>query len=98
VRFADKELPFTGDSYQLAIRCCELRLLHILRISPLAGLFVLDLISRLFLVPLLNLLPPAMFYRDIPLIIPILATGYLLAIYLLLVLAQRNTKVSRERD
>lgn len=82
----------------MAIRCCELRLLRILRISPLVGLFVLDLISRLFLVPLLNLLPPVMFYRDIPLIIPILATGYLLAIYLLLVLAQRNTKVSRERD
>ncbi|MBV9384866.1 MAG: hypothetical protein JOZ78_00395 [Chroococcidiopsidaceae cyanobacterium CP_BM_ER_R8_30] len=31
---------------------------------------------------------------NIPLIIPILATGYLLTIYLLLVLAQRNSKES----
>lgn len=33
-----------------------------------------------------------MTYVDMPLIIPILATGYLLTIYLLLVLAQRHVK------
>ena len=37
-----------------------------------------------------------MTYTNIPLIIPILATGYLLSIYLLLVLAQRNVKEPRE--
>ena len=35
-----------------------------------------------------------MIYSDMPLIIPILATGYLLTIYLLLVLAQRNSQGS----
>jgi hypothetical protein len=34
-------------------------------------------------------------YNDMPVIIPVLATGYLLTIYLLLVLAQRTTKSSR---
>ncbi|MBV8887038.1 MAG: hypothetical protein JO235_24005 [Chroococcidiopsidaceae cyanobacterium CP_BM_RX_35] len=33
-------------------------------------------------------------YSDLPLIIPILAAGYLLTIYLLLVLAQRNSQES----
>ncbi len=37
-----------------------------------------------------------MTYVDMPLIIPILATGYLLTIYLLLVLAQRHVKPSSE--
>lgn len=36
-----------------------------------------------------------MTYGNIPVIIPILATGYLLTVYLLLVLAQRHTKNSR---
>lgn len=33
-----------------------------------------------------------MTYCNMPLIIPILATGYLLTVYLLLVLAERNSK------
>lgn len=33
-----------------------------------------------------------MTYGNMPLIIPFLATGYLLTVYLLLVLAQRNAK------
>lgn len=33
-----------------------------------------------------------MTYGNVPVIIPILATGYLLTVYLLLVLAQRHTK------
>jgi len=33
-----------------------------------------------------------MTYSDMPVIIPLLATGYLLTIYLLLILAQRTTK------
>jgi hypothetical protein len=36
-----------------------------------------------------------MFNTDMPVIIPLLATGYLLTIYLLLMLAQRTTKGSR---
>jgi hypothetical protein len=36
-----------------------------------------------------------MFNTDMPVIIPLLATGYLLTIYLLLTLAQRTTKGSR---
>ncbi len=36
-----------------------------------------------------------MTYNDMPVIIPLLATGYLLTIYLLLILAQRTTKSSR---
>lgn len=36
-----------------------------------------------------------MAYNDMPVIIPLLATGYLLTIYLLLILAQRTTKNSR---
>jgi hypothetical protein len=36
-----------------------------------------------------------MIYHDIPLIIPILAAGYVLTIYLLLMLAQRSTKLTR---
>ena len=36
-----------------------------------------------------------MFDTDMPVIIPLLATGYLLTIYLLLMLAQRTTKGSR---
>ncbi|MFM9265721.1 hypothetical protein [Tychonema sp. BBK16] len=36
-----------------------------------------------------------MIYRDIPLIIPILATGYVMTIYLLLILAQRSAKITR---
>jgi hypothetical protein len=32
-----------------------------------------------------------MSYRDIPLIIPILAAGYLFIVYLLLILARRST-------
>lgn len=39
--------------------------------------------------------PPIMIYMDMPVIIPVLATGYLLAIYLLLILAQRTIKSSR---
>lgn len=35
-----------------------------------------------------------MTYSSIPVIIPILATGYLLTVYLLLVLVQRNNKDS----
>lgn len=35
-----------------------------------------------------------MFNTDMPVIIPLLATGYLLTIYLLLILAQRTTKGS----
>ena len=35
-----------------------------------------------------------MTYGNVPVIIPILATGYLLTVYLLLVLAQRHTKSS----
>ncbi|HEY9778602.1 MAG TPA: hypothetical protein V6D09_00430 [Leptolyngbyaceae cyanobacterium] len=35
-----------------------------------------------------------MTYGNIPVIIPILATGYLFTVYLLLVLAQRHTKNS----
>ncbi|MCL1465965.1 hypothetical protein LAY41_16370 [Argonema galeatum A003/A1] len=31
-----------------------------------------------------------MVYRDMPLMIPLIATGYLLAIYVLLILAQRS--------
>jgi hypothetical protein len=34
-------------------------------------------------------------YNDMPVIIPVLATGYLLTIYLLLILAERTTKTSR---
>ncbi|WP_277877655.1 MULTISPECIES: hypothetical protein [Cyanophyceae] len=33
-----------------------------------------------------------MTYNDMPLIIPFLATGYLLTVYLLLILAQRTVK------
>ena len=36
-----------------------------------------------------------MIYMDMPVIIPVLATGYLLTIYLLLILAQRTIKNSR---
>lgn len=36
-----------------------------------------------------------MIYRDIPLIIVLLATGYLMTVYLLLMLAERASKVSR---
>jgi hypothetical protein len=36
-----------------------------------------------------------MTYGNMPVIIPLLAAGYLLAIYLLLMLAQRTTKGSR---
>jgi hypothetical protein len=36
-----------------------------------------------------------MFNTDMPVIIPLLATGYLLTIYLLLMLAQRTTKGSQ---
>lgn len=36
-----------------------------------------------------------MTYNDMPVIIPLLATGYLLTIYLLLILAQRTIKNSR---
>ncbi|MEK0179611.1 MAG: hypothetical protein P2A85_12890 [Microcoleus anatoxicus] len=36
-----------------------------------------------------------MIYRDIPLIIPILATGYVMTIYLLLMLAERSAKITR---
>lgn len=39
-----------------------------------------------------------MIYMDMPVIIPLLATGYLLAIYLLLTLAQRTIKNSRYVD
>ncbi|HEY9649662.1 MAG TPA: hypothetical protein V6C95_03295, partial [Coleofasciculaceae cyanobacterium] len=35
-----------------------------------------------------------MIYNDMPVIIPLLATGYLLTIYLLLTLAQRTLKSS----
>lgn len=41
---------------------------------------------------------PPMTYMDMPVIIPILATGYLLTIYLLLTLAQRTIKNSRHVD
>lgn len=37
-----------------------------------------------------------MTYIDIPLIIPVLATGYLLMVYLLLILAQRSAKGGRQ--
>ncbi len=36
-----------------------------------------------------------MIYHDIPVIIPILATGYVLTIYLLLILAERSAKMTR---
>ncbi|EGK83783.1 hypothetical protein MicvaDRAFT_2203 [Microcoleus vaginatus FGP-2] len=36
-----------------------------------------------------------MIYRDIPLIIPILAAGYVMTIYVVLMLAQRSTKITR---
>ncbi|HBB31817.1 MAG TPA: hypothetical protein DDZ80_12930 [Cyanobacteria bacterium UBA8803] len=36
-----------------------------------------------------------MIYNDMPVIIPVLATVYLLAIYLLLIVAQRTIKSSR---
>jgi hypothetical protein len=36
-----------------------------------------------------------MIYRDIPMIIVLLATGYLMTVYLLLMLAERSSKVSR---
>lgn len=36
-----------------------------------------------------------MIYNDMPVIIPLLATGYLLAIYLLLMVAQRTIKNSQ---
>jgi len=36
-----------------------------------------------------------MIYRDIPLIIPILAAGYVMTIYVLLILAQRSAKITR---
>ncbi len=36
-----------------------------------------------------------MTYGNVPVIIPILATGYLLTVYVLLALAQRHTKNSR---
>ncbi len=39
-----------------------------------------------------------MTYGNIPVIIPILATGYLLTVYLLLVLAQRHSRNSAEDD
>ncbi len=39
-----------------------------------------------------------MTFSNIPVIIPLLATGYLLTIYLLLVLAQRHTKNFEEDD
>lgn len=39
-----------------------------------------------------------MTYTNIPLIIPILATGYLLTVYLLLGLAQRNSKEESQPD
>ena len=40
----------------------------------------------------LQLRVPPMTYGDMPVIIPLLATGYLLTIYLLLILAQRTPK------
>jgi len=36
-----------------------------------------------------------MIYRDIPLIIPILAAGYVMTIYVVLMLAQRSAKITR---
>ncbi|CBN56203.1 conserved hypothetical protein [Kamptonema sp. PCC 6506] len=36
-----------------------------------------------------------MIYHDIPLIIPILAAGYVLTIYLLLILVERSAKITR---
>ena len=39
-----------------------------------------------------------MIYMDMPVIIPLLATGYLLTIYLLLTIAQRTIKNSRYVD
>lgn len=35
-------------------------------------------------------------YLDMPLIIPLLAAGYLLTVYILLILAQRTTKGGRQ--
>ena len=39
-----------------------------------------------------------MTYANVPVIIPILATGYLLTVYLLLVLAQRHTRSSETNE
>jgi len=39
-----------------------------------------------------------MTYGNVPMIIPCLATGYLLAVYLLLLLAQKHVKVPENRD
>lgn len=39
-----------------------------------------------------------MTYANVPVIIPILATGYLLTVYLLLVLAQRHTRSSESNE
>jgi len=36
-------------------------------------------------------------HNHIPVIIPVLATGYIFTVYLLLALAQRSTKVTRNK-
>jgi hypothetical protein len=36
-----------------------------------------------------------MTYRDIPLIIPVLAAGYVMTIYVVLMLVERNSKITR---
>jgi hypothetical protein len=36
-----------------------------------------------------------MTYRDIPLIIPVLAAGYVMTIYVALMLAERSSKITR---
>ncbi|MBC6452067.1 MAG: hypothetical protein GDA43_01715 [Hormoscilla sp. SP5CHS1] len=36
-----------------------------------------------------------MIYKDLPLIIPVLATAYICVVYLILILAQRGVKWSR---
>ncbi len=37
-------------------------------------------------------------YNHIPVIIPILATGYVFIVYLLLMLAQRGAKITRDKS
>ena len=37
-------------------------------------------------------------YNQIPVIIPILATGYILTVYLLLIVAQKGAKITRNQS
>lgn len=50
------------------------------------------------LLPIICLVVPTMIYQEAPLMIPVLATGYVLTVYLLLMIAKRTAKISRSRS